>query len=36
MRMDYFNNIDNILFQMFGDQSLDKSFKDVIDNDISK
>lgn len=36
IRVDYFRNIDKIMYNLFGDNSLDKTFKEVIDNDITK
>jgi hypothetical protein len=36
MRVDYLRNIDKIMYNLFGDNSLDKAFKEVIDNDITK
>ena len=36
LRADYLGNIDNILFGIFGDESHDKNFKDIVDLDISK
>lgn len=36
MRADYLKNVDTIMFNLFGDNSLDKTFKEVIDNDITK
>ena len=36
MRIDYMKDADKILFNMFGDNTLDKTFKEVIDNDISR
>ena len=36
MRIDYMKDANKILFKMFGDNSPDKTFTDVIDNDIDK
>jgi hypothetical protein len=36
MRIDNMGNIEKILHTMFGDQSSDKMFKDIIDNDITR
>ena len=36
MRIDYMKDANKILFNMFGDNSPDKTFTDVIDNDIDK
>lgn len=36
MRIDYMKDADKILYNMFGDNTLDKTFKEVIDNDISR
>ena len=36
LRADYLKNIDKIMYNLFGDNSLDKTFKEVIDNDITK
>ena len=36
LRVDYVRNIDKIMYSIFGDSSLDKTFKEIIDNDIMK
>lgn len=36
IRVDNIRNVDKIMFNLFGDNSLDKAFKEVIDNDITK
>jgi hypothetical protein len=36
IRVDNIRNVDKIMYNLFGDNSLDKTFKEVIDNDITK
>ena len=36
LRVEYLRNVDKIMYNLFGDNSLDKTFKEVIDNDITK
>lgn len=36
LRIDYFSKIDKVLFNLFGSHSVDKSFKDILDNEVIK
>ena len=36
LRIDYMRNFDKIMYSIFGDNTLDKTFKEIIDNDIMK